>query len=349
MSSNIAVAIEYEGQVWASWEVRDLPQYFSGTSYTAGVDFSGGYQPRVGQGLLGVSASVDILHNTGFYYSGIYSSTAGATSSLAIYGTDSTRTAASLLDPDLIASGAGVEPMIDIQASATSGSFLEDQCVPSPGGSCEVISPTLRITDGVGTADGRVKVDHRIILNPEITIPEAILGDVTSQLNNVPLQVLWEYDVSGFGLGGAHLWLSVTSEKTGDCTSGVGGRCGGFQFLNIPLNSQNSGSIPFTAVATREGRNAIYEIEARLRGFASTVDGSPAQSEIQAVYDPLLIVDPSWEYAQYFSVQQESTLNPDEWVGITRDYLNTVPVPAAIWLFGSGLIGLIGVARRKKT
>ena len=24
-----------------------------------------------------------------------------------------------------------------------------------------------------------------------------------------------------------------------------------------------------------------------------------------------------------------------------------VPVPAAVWLFGSGLIGLIGVARRK--
>ncbi|NOR25951.1 MAG: VPLPA-CTERM sorting domain-containing protein, partial [Desulforhopalus sp.] len=24
------------------------------------------------------------------------------------------------------------------------------------------------------------------------------------------------------------------------------------------------------------------------------------------------------------------------------------PVPAAVWLFGSGLIGLIGVARRKK-
>jgi len=25
-----------------------------------------------------------------------------------------------------------------------------------------------------------------------------------------------------------------------------------------------------------------------------------------------------------------------------------VPVPAAVWLFGSGLIGLIGIARRKK-
>ena len=27
---------------------------------------------------------------------------------------------------------------------------------------------------------------------------------------------------------------------------------------------------------------------------------------------------------------------------------NAVPVPAAVWLFGSGLIGLIGIARRKK-
>ena len=29
--------------------------------------------------------------------------------------------------------------------------------------------------------------------------------------------------------------------------------------------------------------------------------------------------------------------------------LNAVPIPAAVWLFGSGLVGLIGVARRKKS
>jgi hypothetical protein len=28
--------------------------------------------------------------------------------------------------------------------------------------------------------------------------------------------------------------------------------------------------------------------------------------------------------------------------------VSTVPVPAAAWLFGSGLLGLVGVARRKK-
>ena len=33
---------------------------------------------------------------------------------------------------------------------------------------------------------------------------------------------------------------------------------------------------------------------------------------------------------------------------ITGGSVSTVPVPAAAWLFGSGLIGLIGVARRKK-
>lgn len=35
--------------------------------------------------------------------------------------------------------------------------------------------------------------------------------------------------------------------------------------------------------------------------------------------------------------------------GTTADVMPTiVPVPAAVWLFGSGLLGLVGVARRKK-
>ena len=37
--------------------------------------------------------------------------------------------------------------------------------------------------------------------------------------------------------------------------------------------------------------------------------------------------------------------NPDE----DPTCLSAVPIPAAVWLFGSGLIGLVGVARRKVT
>jgi len=43
---------------------------------------------------------------------------------------------------------------------------------------------------------------------------------------------------------------------------------------------------------------------------------------------------------------------PGEKCGLTGSGFVTgtpaVPVPAAVWLFGSGLIGLIGIARRKK-
>ncbi len=36
-------------------------------------------------------------------------------------------------------------------------------------------------------------------------------------------------------------------------------------------------------------------------------------------------------------------------VGFNANFDFPVPIPAAVWLFGSGLIGLIGVARRKKS
>lgn len=35
--------------------------------------------------------------------------------------------------------------------------------------------------------------------------------------------------------------------------------------------------------------------------------------------------------------------------GEIRGQVNVVPIPAAVWLFGSGLIGLIGFARRKES
>lgn len=34
--------------------------------------------------------------------------------------------------------------------------------------------------------------------------------------------------------------------------------------------------------------------------------------------------------------------------GEIRGQVSTIPIPAAMWLFGSGLLGLVGIARRKK-
>ena len=33
---------------------------------------------------------------------------------------------------------------------------------------------------------------------------------------------------------------------------------------------------------------------------------------------------------------------------INTDYSAPIPIPAAAWLFGSGLLGLVGVARRRR-
>ncbi len=51
-------------------------------------------------------------------------------------------------------------------------------------------------------------------------------------------------------------------------------------------------------------------------------------------------------FETYSSTWPSPTVTAELWV----DNVNVpaVPIPAAIWLFGSGLIGLIGIARLKK-
>jgi len=62
-------------------------------------------------------------------------------------------------------------------------------------------------------------------------------------------------------------------------------------------------------------------------------------SEFKSIKDPELkaLVDSVW------------LDGPSGTVGSgTVQSLAAVPIPAAVWLFGSGLLGLIGMARRKK-
>jgi hypothetical protein len=42
------------------------------------------------------------------------------------------------------------------------------------------------------------------------------------------------------------------------------------------------------------------------------------------------------------------TLSFDDDTGLTATSVSTVPIPSAVWLFGSGLLGLIGISRKKK-
>ena len=70
-------------------------------------------------------------------------------------------------------------------------------------------------------------------------------------------------------------------------------------------------------------------------------------------------VDCLWDSDNTKTIQGWSYRDPDPnpklWsiteaqsAGATWAVATVVPVPAAVWLFGSGLIGLVGIARRKK-
>jgi len=41
--------------------------------------------------------------------------------------------------------------------------------------------------------------------------------------------------------------------------------------------------------------------------------------------------------------------DPNFTLTMTATPVSAVPVPAAVWLFGSGLLGMVGIARRRKS
>jgi hypothetical protein len=54
---------------------------------------------------------------------------------------------------------------------------------------------------------------------------------------------------------------------------------------------------------------------------------------------------PAGGFGPYLSVARFQDTGP---LQEDSDWVGAVPVPAAVWLFGSGLLGLVGIARRKK-
>jgi hypothetical protein len=63
-----------------------------------------------------------------------------------------------------------------------------------------------------------------------------------------------------------------------------------------------------------------------------------------------LLIDDAW-LGQTLQIGFTNTATNYDGSGVFYDNLNvsTIPVPAAVWLFGSGLLGLVGVARRRKS
>lgn len=91
-----------------------------------------------------------------------------------------------------------------------------------------------------------------------------------------------------------------------------------------------------------QGINSQNTITGLTGDFSS---GYPVQL---AAADPLSSIDPNYDKDLIYSLSIIDANSSSIYSGSFLYKPASVPVPAAAWLFGSGLIGLVGFARRKK-
>ncbi|MGB5398539.1 MAG: VPLPA-CTERM sorting domain-containing protein, partial [Gammaproteobacteria bacterium] len=89
----------------------------------------------------------------------------------------------------------------------------------------------------------------------------------------------------------------------------------------------------------------VVTISAGCYVAASAGGENNSRAECQSNVDPTIYLDQEAFDAKYGS---ESFILSDYYRLQFSDNVDVVPVPAAAWLFGSGLVGLIGISRRKK-
>jgi len=181
--------------------------------------------------------------------------------------------------------------------------------------------------------------------------------------------------MAGFGanaqastiLSGTMCMLPTTScagsglTGTIDYTDGGTMTLGANTFSGLPWTVHNS-SVEMTAgnYSITDGTNTLnYTVGAGQIGAQMLMDWGPS------IYTNMLVAF-VWNYSDSGGVR---TLTPGATgagtanggvimingfagqvpgINMTTDLPAAVPIPAAAWLFGSGLLGLVGVARRKK-
>ncbi|VAW51890.1 hypothetical protein MNBD_GAMMA05-1985 [hydrothermal vent metagenome] len=159
-----------------------------------------------------------------------------------------------------------------------------------------------------------------------------------SGMNNITLSFDWRTFVAGsldkFVVGyfvgdltagktnGFNSYREINLSATGNPSSAVGGAEDGDWNWN-PINGGNTGNW-----------NEL------LRGNRTDTWGTET-------FNLDLAADESEVWLAFWLDNGNDDIGKFDNVLVTGDVIPAVPVPAAVWLFGSGLLGLIGVARRK--
>lgn len=165
------------------------------------------------------------------------------------------------------------------------------------------------------------------------------------------------YDATGLSVGDLffiplNLTYSLIADGNADASVSFNGS------TTTAVRQEKSGTNTFLL---RPGQAVNVRLTARANSNASTFPG-PFVQESFAWADPVASIDSTWEWAAYaglISITElldpvesiESGLRPNGYspkLPPGSALLPAVPVPAAVWLFSTALIGLAGFSKRRK-
>jgi hypothetical protein len=146
-----------------------------------------------------------------------------------------------------------------------------------------------------------------------ITLDNQTAAPNAYAINEVYFNFAWDSSLFGFN-----------STNTG---SGV------LNDVNVPINADGFGTFDanITGFGLASGGTEVWQIDLGANGIT------------MSDFDVLSSIPPG-DIRAFVALKFVQGPGDDSAYGAA-----VVPVPAAVWLFGSGLLGLVGVARRKKT
>ena len=182
------------------------------------------------------------------------------------------------------------------------------------GNTATIYDISLLRASGTNLIDGNMLVDWGV----NTALPVSMVWDATGLINAID-----------YGL------------QAGDIISGTNLIRGGIPIFDVQSATPASDGLPYSSY---DPATDSYEVGTLNQGPAplavTTLNTSVASLEDDGIGGSPMIDGPFPGLNVNFDIGSGNSL--------TVLSVSTVPVPAALWLFGSGFIGLVGVARRKK-
>ena len=162
--------------------------------------------------------------------------------------------------------------------------------------------------------------------------------------------------ILSFGVGATTQSSSATFAFAFDLPVAIAGPINASSSVSYSLTSTTSAGAQIGSI----GGNVVkaWEVDTSVGGLSSLNKGVDVGDTFFFTGGPLTQNSPVYTASNSFtgdlaydlmSLQIGFSLSANSSVGMSGFVSQTVvPVPAAVWLFGSGLLGLIGIARRKK-